>query len=140
MKKIIALLLFFAFVISFTACDNPTPKELSCEDIIKAYENSGYNNVFHLHSDGDNQISGGEECYLIIHENERDDSDLVEIKIFYTEADAKEAADFDRYHVVKWMIAVVLGEGRWLKSGQYGKIEYSSYSREMLKPLKELMK
>lgn len=140
MKKLIALLLLFVFFISVVSCDALAPKELSCDDIIKAYEDAGYNNVYHLHSDGDNKISSDEECYLIIHENERDDSDLVEIKIFHTEADAKKSAVFNRYHVVKWVIAVILGEGRWLKTGQYGNIEYSSYSREMLKPLRELVK
>ena len=67
-------------------------------------------------------------------------SDLAEIKLYYTEEEAKEAADLDNYHIAKWLVAVMFGEGRWLKSGQYGKIEYSSYNSKLLKPLKELMK
>ena len=33
-----------------------------------------------------------------------------------------------------------MGESRWLKTGTYGKIEYSYYSSELIKPFNELIK
>ena len=64
MKKIISIILLLSLCFSFTACGNSAEtKEISCEEIIVAYEDAGYNNVYHLHSDGDNKISSDEECY-----------------------------------------------------------------------------
>ena len=139
MKRIVCILLIFALILALSSCDILEPKDIRCDEIIEAYKDTGYSNVFHLHSDGDYQISGGEECYIIIHETEDDDSDLAEIRTFYTEEEAVDAAEFDNYNLARWMIAVMYGEGRWLESGSYGKIEYSSYNKELLKPLKALM-
>lgn len=140
MKKIISIILLLSLCFSFTACRVPEPREISCEEIIAAYKAAGYSNIFHLHSDEDYQISGSEECYIIIHKTEDDDSDLIEIKTFYTEGEAKDAADSDSYNIARWLIAFMFGEWRWLNVEVYGKIEYSSYNEKMLRPLKDLIK
>ena len=140
MKRILALLILPCLLLAFFACDKSPSNNLTCQEIIKAYEDAGYSNIFHRHGDKDVQMSGGEECYIIIHESDDDDSDLIQIKIFTTEEEAIEAAEFDKYNVVRWMIAVMFGEWRWLKSDHYGKIEYSSYNSELIEPLKQLIK
>ena len=42
MKKFVAIFLILLTCIFLTACGNAEPKEISCEDIIEAYENAGY--------------------------------------------------------------------------------------------------
>ena len=38
MKKILSFILLFSLAVSLVACGKSEPKEISCEDIIKAYE------------------------------------------------------------------------------------------------------
>jgi hypothetical protein len=52
---------------------------------------------------------------------------------------AKEAAESRKYNVALWMFATMQGEFRWLNTGCYGNLTYSSFNKNMLKPLKELM-
>lgn len=140
MKRIIALFLLPAMIFALFSCGNEKLSEITCEEIISAYEKAGYSNIFHLHYDENHRIDNDEKCYIIIHETDDDDSDLVEIKTFYTEEAAKKVADFDKYNSARWIIAAMYGEWRWLKSGQYGRIAYSSYNSELLIPLKNLIK
>ena len=42
MKKPISVLLLLALAISFTSCTQKEVKEISCEELIAAYENAGY--------------------------------------------------------------------------------------------------
>ena len=79
-------------------------------------------------------------CYIIIYEKEDSASNLVEITFFNTAEGAKEAAENKRYNLALWMFAAMYGEFRWLHTGCYGDMVYSSFEYEMLKPLNELMK
>lgn len=137
MKKIISIILLLSFALSITACgNNADPKEISCEKIIKAYEDAGYFVSYHSHSDD----SAEYYCYIIIFENEDSTSDLVEITLYNTVEGAKKAAENRKYNIAIWMFSAMYGEFRWLYTGYYGEITYSSFDRKMTKPLKDLMK
>ena len=49
MKRLIAVLLLFTIILSFTSCNKSDPKEISCEQIVQAYEDAGYVVVEHSH-------------------------------------------------------------------------------------------
>ena len=138
MKKIISIILLLSFALSLTACGNSTePKEICCEDIIKAYEDAGY---FVTHGEHKTQAEGSQLCYIKASLAEDSDSDYIYFITCFTEEQAKEAVETDKYNLAVWLYATVSGESRWLKTGTYGKIEYSYYNPKLIKPFNELIK
>ena len=136
MKKRISILLLLSLCFSFTACGNSAePKKISCEEIIKSYKDAGYFVDYHSHSED----SAEYYCYIIIYEKEDSTSNLVEITFYNTVEGAKEAAESKRYNIALWMFSAMHGEFRWLHTGCYGDIVYSTFDYKMLKPLKALM-
>ena len=138
MKRIISIILLLSFVLSLTACGNSTEtKEISCEDIIKAYEDAGYYVTHGAHKD---EFEGSRLCYIKANLTENSDSDYIYFITCFTEEQAEEAAKTDKYNLAVWFYATVSGESRWLKTGTYGKIEYSYYNPKLIKPFKDLIK
>ena len=138
MKKITSIVLLLSFVLSLTACGNSTePKEITCEDIIKAYEDAGY---YVTHGDHKKQAESSQLCYIKANLTEDSDSDYIYFITCFTEEQAEEAAETDKYNLAVWLYAAVSGESRWLKTGTYGKIEYSYYNSKLIKPFNELVK
>ena len=138
MKKIISIILLLSFALSFTACGNSTePKEISCEDIIKAYEDAGY---FVVHGEHKAEAESSQLCYIKASLTEDSDSDYIYFITCFTDEQAEEAAETDKYNLAVWLYAAVSGESRWLKTGTYGKIEYSYYNSKFIKPFNELIK
>lgn len=135
-KRVLTLMILIFITISLSSCNNTEPKDLNCAEIIQAYKDAGYTNIFHKHSDEENK---NQECYIIIYETEESDSELVEINIYNSIEEAKDAANKKRYNIAIWFISAFLGETRWLESGHYGNIQYSSYDSKLLEPLKELL-
>ncbi len=138
MKKIMSTLLLFSLFFSFTACSNSTePKEISCEDIIKAYEDAGY---YVAHGEHREETDSAYLCYIRASVIEGPYSDYIYFITCFTEEQAEEAAKTDKYNLAVWLYATVSGESRWLKTGTYGKIEYSYYNPKLIKPFNELIK
>ena len=138
MKKIISIILLLSFALSLTACGNSTePKEISCEDIIKAYEDAGYYVTHGAHKD---ESESSQLCYIKANLTDDPDSDYIYFITCFTEEQAEEAAETDKYNLAVWLYATVSGESRWLKSGTYGNIEYSYYNSKMIEPFNELIK
>ena len=138
MKNIISILLLFSLCFSFTACGNSTePKEISCEDIIKAYEDAGY---YVAHGEHREETDSSHLCYIRACVTEEPYGDYIYFITCFTEEQAEEAAETDKYNLAVWLYATVSGESRWLKIGTYGKIEYSYYNPKLIKPFNELIK
>ena len=131
------MLLLIAFTASFGACDSRESKEITCDEIIKVYEDAGYY-VFHGQHCGEEGYQY--RCYICVKTSENDPSDQAYFTTYWTEEEAEEAAEIDKYHIAKWIFALPFGEYRWLKTGTYGAIEYSYYNSEMIKPFKSLTK
>ena len=51
----------------------------------------------------------------------------------------QEAAENRRYNIATWVFAAMYGEFRWLHTGRYGDLTYSTFDYKMIKPLKQLM-
>ena len=79
-------------------------------------------------------------CYIKASLTDDPDSDYIYFVTCFTEERAEEARESEKYNLLIWLYAAVNGEGRWLKTGTYGKIEYSYYNSELIKPFKELIK
>lgn len=137
MKKTISVFLLLMLILSLTACNGSEPKEISCEDIIKAYEDSGY---YVTHGEHMDETDSSQLCYIKASVSEEADSDYIYFIICFNEEQAKEAHEIDKYNPIVWFYAAVSGESRWLKSGTYGKIEYSYYNPKLIKPFNELTK
>ena len=137
MKKITSVLLLLLLCFLFTACGSQTPKEISCEEIISAYEEAGY---YVTHGEHKHEADGSPICYIKASLTEDPDSDYVYFQTYSTEEQAEEAAKTDKYNLAVWFYATVSGESRWLKTGTYGKIEYSYYNPKLIKPFKDLIK
>lgn len=136
MKKLLSILLLLSFALSLISCGKSEPKEISCEDIIKAYEDAGYSVTHGGHKD---EADSTQLCYIKASLTVDSDSDYIYFITCFTEEQAEEAHKTDKYNPAKWMYAAAMGETRWLKSGTYGKIEYSYYNSELIKPFEELI-
>lgn len=139
MKKLFVLCLIAALCIcGLASCSNNTePKEITCEDIIKAYEDAGY---YVSHGTHQNESESAQLCYIKASLTEEQDSDYIYFITCFTEQQAKEARETDKYNLFIWFYATVSGESRWLKTGTYGNIAYSYYNSEFIKPFQELIK
>lgn len=119
------------FTLFFVGCAPKSGKEITAEEIIKAYEDAGCEVEISDHTD-DPEIgyysivaTKGEE-FIYIHIYDSDEK---------AEAETKER----KWNIVLWIYALPFGEYRWLKSKTYENIHYEYFNREMAKPLKELM-
>lgn len=136
MKRILLTFLLFSLCLSFTACGKSEPKEISCEDIVKAYEDAGY---YVVHGEHKDESDSSQLCYIKASLNEDSDSDYIYFITCFTEEQAEEALEVDKYDPFIWFYASISGESRWLKTGTYGKIEYSYYNPELIKPFDDLI-
>ena len=137
MKKLLCVLLLLSLTLPFAACGKNDMRAVDCADIISAYEDEGY---CVTHTQRCNEEGHPYRCYIVVQSYEENKpSDDLYITTYWTDEEATKAAKADRYNVVIWFYALVNGEHRWLKTGTYGAIEYSTYNRELLKPLKQLI-
>ena len=140
MKKIISVILLLSFALSLMACDNSTePKEISCEKIIAAYEGAGYTVLYHGHEDDEVYNDLGQYCAFEIHDPDNEDNYMY-IHRYFTEEDAKAAADERQFNPILWLFFGIFGEWRWLHIGCYGDIKYETFDKKMINPLKNMFK
>ena len=137
MKKIL-IVLFAVMLFSFSACSKPEFKELTCEEIIKAYEDAGYIVEYHLHKE--DMTDSDVVCSISIKDSKNSEYNVLYIDRYKDEKTTTSYARDMKYNVVMWFVSSIYGESRWLKSEQYGVIHYHTYDGRMIKPLEELMK
>jgi len=136
MKKI---LLVFIVCLSFlvSACSNSVSKDISCDEIIKVYEDEGYIVEYHIHKE--DIIDSDIICNIKIYDPKNSEKNYLYIDRYVDEEKAELAAKDTEYNIVIWFIYSINGENRWLKSKQYGVIHYHSFNKEIMKPLETLM-
>ncbi len=139
MKKIISILLSLSLCLSFTACGKSKPKEISCEEIIEAYEDAGYEVDFHNHNDPI-YYDLNQSCHIKITDPDDPEDKYLYITRYFTDKDAKAASKENKFNPVLWMFFSIFGEYRWLNTGYYGDLTYETFDTKMLKPLKGLTK
>ena len=139
MKKIISILLLLSLCFSFTACVKSEPKEISCEEIIAAYKDAGYTVLYHGHESDTAYNDIGIYCSFEIRDPDNADNYMY-IDRYFTEEDAKAAIKEQQFNPILWLFFGIFGEWRWLHTGCYGDLTYSTFDREMIKPLRDIMK
>lgn len=140
MKKALTLLLCALILLaSFTACDNSAdPKEITCEEIIAAYKDAGYSVLYHGHEGDEAYNDLGIYCSFEIRDPDNEDNYMYADR-YFTEEEAQAAGREQQFNVAVWLIFGMFGEWRWLHTGHYGDMVYSTFERKMLMPLQELM-
>lgn len=136
MRKITPIILLLLFVLFLTSCGKTQTREISCEEIIAAYKQAGYYVTHGVHQD---EADGSQLCYIRADLSEESNSDYIYFINCFTEEQAADAAETDKYNLFIWFYATLCGEPRWLKTGTYGKIEYSYYNPELFEPFYELI-
>ena len=139
MKKLISILLLLALAISFTSCTQKEVKEISCEELIEAYENAGYWVLYHGHESDTAYNEEGIYCAFEIRDPNNEDNYMYVNRCF-SEEEARTLTKERKFNVVLWLFFGIFGEWRWLHVGSYGDIEYETFDYKMLQPLKELTK
>lgn len=139
MKKIISILLLFSLCFSFTACGKSEVKEISCEEIIAAYKDAGYSVLYHGHENDTVYNDQGIYCSFEIRDPDNAENYMY-IDRYFTEEDAKAANKEQQFNPILWLFFGIFGEWRWLHTGCYGDLTYSTFDRGMIKPLRDIMK
>ena len=137
MRNILSLVLIFLLGLTLVSCSgNHQAKEISCEDIIKAYEDAGY---YVVHGEHKAETDNEWLCYIKVSISEDDNSDYIYFTTCFTEKQAEKLAKEQKYNLVIWFYGAICGESRWLKSESYGTIHFSYYNEELVKPFNKLI-
>ena len=138
MKRVISVLLLLSLTFSFFACTPHRSDEVSCEDIIAAYEAAGYTLGHHLHEDPV-YLEDGICCSLMFQDPQDPDKNYIYIDRYRTGRDARDATIKSKYHPILWFVSVLHGEGRWRRSERFGTLHYTTFEKKMLKPLQSII-
>ena len=139
MKNVISILLLLSLCFSFVGCKGSEPKEISCEEIIAAYKDAGYTVLYHGHESDTAYNDIGIYCSFEIRDPDNADNYMY-IDRYFTEEDAKAASKEQQFNPILWLYFGIFGEWRWLHTGCYGDLTYSTFDRGMIKPLRDIMK
>lgn len=131
MKVKFAALLLLALLLA--SCNVAEAKEVSCQELVAAYEAAGYEVDHGKHNAADFPY----ECSVRAYKNS---DDYIYFCFYWTEDAAKDAAGTDEYNLAKWIFALPFGEYRWLRSGVCGRMTYSCYDPKYMEPYEKLLK
>ena len=95
--------------------------------------------LYHDHENDTVYNDLGQYCAFEIRDP-NDDDNYMYVHRYFNDEDAKAASEEEKSNPILWLFFGIYGEWRWLHTGYYGDLTYSTFDRKMLKPLKELMK
>ena len=133
MKRMLVLCLCALVLLGCTACSQSGPREISCQDVIDAYEKAGYA-IFHK-EEGNGET--GEVCYVKVSDSDSDE--YIFFHFFDSEESAKEYADQRQWNVLLWLFSAIYSDPHWLTTKTYGNIEYEYRSgTDLIDPFHDL--
>ena len=138
MKRMVALLCLCAMVLPLVSCGKAEVREISCEEIVKVYEDAGYTVEHHNHRENDTEADVW--CSMLIEDPKNPRRNYLYIDRYVTPEQAAAAAKRTAHNPVIWFVFGIHGEWRWLKSKHYGDMHYHTFDREMMKPLRAMMR
>ena len=136
MKKYISILMLFLSVISLASCDSQnitSDKEITCEDIIKVYEEAGYD-IFHKET---TEQDYDWECYVKCIAPDSDD--YIFFYIFDTNEEAVNYADEREWNILLYFFSELFGDSSWLKTKSYNNIAIEYDQNELYVPFESLI-
>lgn len=131
MRRFTVCLLVFCLAIAFCSCAN-TEKSVSCEDVIAAYEDAGYE-VWH------GEEAGADSAYYV-KAIDPETEEYIYFLFFETADEAKEYADARQYNVLLWMFSVIYGHPSWLTTKTYQNIEIEYDHSYLYEPFRKLIR
>lgn len=136
MKKYISILTLFLSVISLASCNNQnitSDKEITCEDIVKVYEEAGYD-IFHKETTDENY---NWNCYLKC--TAPDSDDYIFFYIFDTNEEAESYAKEREWNILLYFFSELFGDSSWLKTKSYNNIAIEYDQSELYVPFESLI-
>lgn len=136
MRKIGVMLLLLISILGLSSCDNDnmvSEKEITCKDIIKVYEEAGYE-IFHKET-----INQDYEwtCYVKCTAAESDD--YIFFYIFDTNEEASNYADERDWNILLYLFSGLFGDSSWLKTKSYNNIAIEYDQNELYEPFESLI-
>ena len=139
MKRLLVYVLTLILLLTcFSSCASKQDKEITCEDVIRVYEEAGYE-VFHKETaDSDDAWN----CYLVIQKagDESERPKTVNFHFFDTAEEAEDFAAERRYNVLIWLFSVIYGDPMWITVKTYRNVEIEYEKRAYYKPFLELVR
>ena len=135
----LAISLLLLAILNLVSCCYSEPQEVSCEEILDAYESAGYTVSYHNHGDPVH-YEFNECCNIKIEDPIDPERNYIYITRYPTVEDAEAMVKEQQFNPVLWFVFGIYGEWRWLKNGNYGDVYYSTFDSKMIEPLKSLMK
>ncbi len=119
-------------IISLLLCGcSPVFREVTCEEIVAAYEEAGYE-VSHHHPADLGEIL----CYIAV---ENENGDDIYFDRYATAVEAQSVAETRQYNVLIWLFSVIYGDPTWVHTTTYGCYEIEYTSEELYEPFEELI-
>ena len=136
-RKVASVLVALLLLLATTSCAAKQDKEITCEDVIRAYEEAGYE-VFHKETPTSDDAWN---CYLTVQKagDESEHPKTVNFHFFDTAEEAEAYAEERRYNVLIWFFSVIYGDPMWITTKAYRNIEIEYEKREDYKPFLELV-
>jgi hypothetical protein len=131
MKKMFLSMLLLISIFVLISCDN-NKKEITCDDVIKVYEEAGYK-VFHKETTNDLKY----ECYVQC--TASDSEDYIIFHFFETYDEAESYTDERDWNVILFIFSCAMFEPTWLTTKTYNNIEIEYHENYLYKPFKSLI-
>ncbi len=130
MRRFLVILLLLCILLS--GCST-VEREISCQEIVAAYEAAGYS-VFHKDPSG----IDGYDCYICIEDKDR--GEQIYFHRFPTAIEAQSYADTREYNILLWLFSVIYGEPSWMQTLTYGCYEIEYVGNSIYDPFAELIR
>ena len=132
-KRICAVLALFVSLFCLTGCQANEVTQLTCDQIIAAYEKAGYE-IFHKDTAAEEYAWA---CY--VKAEDKESGEYIFFHFFDSEDAAKAYADTQQWNVVLWLYSLISSQPTWITVKTYGNIEYEYGNSALIGPFQELL-
>lgn len=129
-NKLLIIFVLLCSLILLTSCKED--KVITCQDIIRVYEEAGYE-VFHKEA---TDVDSEWECYVKC--TAPDSEDYIFFRFFEDAEGAEEYADDREWNMIVFLYSCALFEPTWLTTKTYNNIEIEYHNSYLYKPFKSL--
>ena len=132
MNKVLALLLGMVILLNIAGCSDEE-REITCDQVIAAYEEAGYE-IFHK------EAADGEQDYVCyVRATDPQSGEYIFFHFFYSTEAAESYADEQEWNPVLWLYSLVSAEPTWLTTKTYNTIEIEYDNGDLYKPFQTLL-
>ncbi len=136
MQKYLLLFLSIFILTTLASCDGDntiSEKVITYEDIIKVYEEAGYEIFYKETTDQDYDWN----CYVKC--TAPDSDEYIFFYIFDTNEEAVNYADEREWNILLYFFSELFGDSSWLKTKSYNNIAIEYDQKELYKPFESLL-